>query len=89
MNEVFQFALLGASLIYFWTVMFDRFSRSCSLIGGVILIGAAGSALKPGENAFFDTMTVMGFTGLLLARSWLIWKDWCEMPDLSDSENDQ
>lgn len=81
MSEVFQFALLGASLIYFWTIMFDRFSRSCSLIGGVILIGAAGSALKPGENAFFDAMTAMGVTALLLARSWLIWKDWYDTPE--------
>ena len=77
MSEALEFTLLGAAAIYFWTVMFERFLRSCSLLGGVILIGAAGSALKPeSEHVFFETLTTVGFIGLLLARSWLIWKEW-------------
>ncbi len=77
MSEYLQFALLAASLVYFWSVMFDRFSRSCALIGAVILVGSAGMALKPIEDQhFFEIVTLSGFTGLLLARSWLIWKDW-------------
>lgn len=79
MNEGVQFALFGASLIYFWTVMFERFSRSCSFLAGVILIGTAGSVLRPHhEGPFFDLLTSAGFVGLLLARSWLIWKEWKE-----------
>ena len=77
MSEVVQFALFGASLIYFWTVMFERFSRSCSFLAGVILIGTAGSALKPTDSAAtFDLITSIGFTGLLLGRAWFIWKEW-------------
>ena len=77
MNEIAQFGLLVAAFIYFWTVMFERFSRGCSTLAGVILIGVAGRALLPKDaNAFFDLLTTAGFTGLLLARSWLIWKEW-------------
>lgn len=77
MSELLQFALLGAALIYFWTVMFERFSRSCSMIGAVILIGAAGKAFKPpDQHLFFDTLLYAGFIGLLLARSWLIVREW-------------
>jgi len=77
MSEYLQFGLLAASLVYFWSVMFDRFSRSCTVIGGVILIGAAGMALKPIEDQhMFEIITLAGFSALLLARSWLIWKDW-------------
>lgn len=77
MSEAVQFMLFGAALIYFWTVMFERFSRSCSLLAGVILIGTAGAALKPTDNAAaFDLISNIGFTGLLLGRAWLIWKEW-------------
>ena len=77
MSEIAQFALLGASLIYFWTVMFERFSRFCTLIAGVILIGSAGAALLPeSEEEFFNFITIIGISGLLVARSYLIWKEW-------------
>ena len=77
MSEIAQFALLGASLIYFWTVMFERFSRSCTIIAGVILIGSAGAALRPeSEEEFFNFIAIIGISGLLVARSYLIWKEW-------------
>lgn len=82
MSETLQFALLGAALLYFWMVMFERFSRSCSLIGATILLGAAGKALKPpDQHVFFDTLLYIGVIGLLLARSWLIFKDWRDARD--------
>lgn len=76
MNEYLQFALLGASLLYFWTVMFDRFSRSCAILAGVILVGCAGLALRPPEHdPFYQDITAIGFIGLLCARTWLVLKD--------------
>lgn len=84
MSEVAQygeFALLLASLIYFWTVMFERFSWSCSALAGTILVGVAGRTLLHSSAIWlFDFLTAAGFTGLLLARSWLIWKEWKETP---------
>jgi hypothetical protein len=72
-----QFALLASALVYFWTVMFERFSRSCSALAGLILIGVAGRTLIPGAaNAAFDLIATIGISALLLARSWLIWKEW-------------
>lgn len=76
-----QFALLVSALVYFWTVMFERFSRSCSALAGLILIGVAGRTLLPKDaGVAFDLLTTAGFSGLLLARSWLIWKEWKEKP---------
>lgn len=72
-----EFGLLVAALVYFWTVMFERFSRSCSALAGIILIGVAGRTLLPKDAGMaFDLLTTAGFSGLLLARSWLIWKEW-------------
>lgn len=77
MNEYMDFFLLLAALIYFWTVMFERFDWSCSALAGFILIGCAGAALKPADqHQFFDVWRTIGFTGLLLGRSWLIFKEW-------------
>lgn len=84
MSEVAQYAqivLLASALVYFWTVMFERFSRSCSTLAGLILIGVAGRTLLPKDVGLaFDLLTTAGFSGLLLARSWLIWKEWKEKP---------
>lgn len=81
MAQYGQIALLASALIYFWTVMFDRFSRSCSALAGLILIGVAGRTLLSKETVFvFDLIATAGFSGLLLARSWLIWKEWKEKP---------
>jgi hypothetical protein len=80
MSEVEQygnFALLAASLIYFWTVMFERFSWSCSVIAGMILVGIAGRTLLPvAPLSIFDFLSTAGFAALLFGRSWLIWKEW-------------
>lgn len=79
MSEVAQYALLASAFVYFWTVMFERFSRSCSALAGIILIGVAGRTLLPKDASMaFDLLTTAGFSGLLLARSWLIWKEWKE-----------
>lgn len=75
--QITEIGLLVAALVYFWTVMFERFSRSCSVLAGVILIGVAGRTLLPKEaTAAFDLLATVGISGLLLARSYLIWKEW-------------
>ncbi len=77
MNEVTQFVMLAASAIYFWTVMFDRFSRSCAAIAALIFVGSAGVALNPaGNQAAYEAVLMIGVTLFLLGRSWLIWKEW-------------
>lgn len=76
MNEVIQFAMLTASAVYFWTVMFERFSRSCAAIGALIFVGSAGVTLNPaGNQAVYETTLMLGITLFLLGRSWLIWKE--------------
>ena len=78
MNEYLQFCLLMSAFAYFWTVMFKRFDWSCSALAGFILIGVAGAALRPSPSheAFFEAWTTVGFIGLLIARTWLILKEW-------------
>ena len=76
MSDLAYIVLMLAALAYFWTVMFDRFTRSCATLAGVILIGTSGTVLLPDQRQVFETIAVGGFAALLLARTWLIWKEW-------------
>lgn len=81
MSDLMQIALLIGSAVYFWTVMFERFTRPCAALAGVILIGTSGTVLLPDQEHVFETIAFGGLAALLFARSWLIWKEWLGLRD--------
>lgn len=68
--------LFITAFVYFWAVMFDRHPRQCAILGGVILIGTAGTVMQPPDHAeFYRTIAASALSVLLVTRAWQLWKE--------------
>ena len=74
MNLVDVVLFLGSG-VYFCSLMLDQHPRLSAVLAGALLIGTAGTIMKPEHMQFYSEMVKWAIAAIVLRRSLILWRE--------------
>jgi hypothetical protein len=68
-------ALFLGSAVYFCSLMLERHPRTSAVLAGALLIGTAGTIMKPEHMQFYSQMVKWAVAAIVLRRSLILWRE--------------